>query len=59
VLLAGGLNPANVRAIVEQFRPYGVDVASGVESAPGVKDHARVREFISNAKTAVKMPAGG
>jgi phosphoribosylanthranilate isomerase len=51
VLLAGGLNPANVRAIVEQFRPYGVDVASGVETAPGVKDHALVLEFIRNAKT--------
>jgi len=51
VLLAGGLNPANVRAIVEQFRPYGVDVASGVESSPGVKDHAQVRAFIGNAKT--------
>ena len=50
VLLAGGLNPANVRAIVEQFRPYGVDVASGVESAAGVKDHALVRAFIDNAK---------
>ena len=51
VLLAGGLNPANVRAIVEQFRPYGVDVASGVESAPGVKDQALVREFTRIAKT--------
>ena len=51
VLLAGGLNPGNVRAIVELFRPYGVDVASGVESSPGVKDHALVRQFISNAKT--------
>jgi phosphoribosylanthranilate isomerase len=50
VLLAGGLNPGNVRAIVAQFRPFGVDVASGVESSPGVKDHALVREFIGNAK---------
>lgn len=50
VLLAGGLNPANVRAIVERFRPYGVDVAGGVESSPGVKDHALVRAFIGNAK---------
>lgn len=51
VLLAGGLNPGNVRAIVERFRPYGVDVASGVESAPGVKGHALVREFVRNAKS--------
>ena len=50
VLLAGGLNPGNVRAIVERFRPFGVDVASGVEASPGVKDHALVREFIRNAK---------
>lgn len=52
VLLAGGLKPANVRAIVADFQPFGVDVASGVESAPGVKDHALVREFIGNAKGA-------
>lgn len=51
VLLAAGLNPGNVRAIVERFRPFGVDVASGVESAPGVKDHALLRAFIGNAKT--------
>jgi phosphoribosylanthranilate isomerase len=50
VLLAGGLNPANVRTIVARFQPYGVDVASGVESSPGMKDHALVREFIDNAK---------
>jgi phosphoribosylanthranilate isomerase len=61
VLLAGGLNPGNVRAIVERFRPFGVDVASGVESAPGVKDHALVREFISNAKAGFSDdgPTGG
>ena len=52
VLLAGGLNPDNVRALVERFSPFGVDVASGVESAPGVKDHALVRAFIGNAKAA-------
>jgi len=50
VLLAGGLTPANVRALVEEFRPFGVDVARGVESAPGIKDHALVREFVRNAK---------
>ncbi|MHB8835309.1 MAG: phosphoribosylanthranilate isomerase [Candidatus Methylomirabilia bacterium] len=54
VLLAGGLNPANVRAMVERYRPYGVDVASGVESSPGVKDHALVRAFIQNAKIGLK-----
>ena len=50
VLLAGGLNPGNVRALVARFGPYGVDVASGVESAPGVKDGALVRAFIDNAR---------
>jgi phosphoribosylanthranilate isomerase len=56
VLLAGGLTPANVGAVVGEFRPFGVDVARGVESAPGIKDHALVREFIHNAKqtTALK-----
>jgi len=59
VLLAGGLNPGNVRAIVERYRPYGVDVASGVESAPGVKDHALLREFISRAKSPLPPFAKG
>jgi phosphoribosylanthranilate isomerase len=36
--------------VVAELRPYGVDAASGVESAPGIKDHAKVREFIENAK---------
>lgn len=52
VLLAGGLDPGNVRALVEKFRPFGVDVARGVEAAPGVKDRGLVREFIRNAKQA-------
>jgi phosphoribosylanthranilate isomerase len=49
-LLAGGLNAANVRGIVELCRPFGVDVASGVESSPGVKDRELVRAFVRNAK---------
>ncbi len=51
VLLSGGLNPANVVAAAA-LRPYAVDVASGVESAPGVKDPIRLRSFIANAKSA-------
>ncbi|TGK35175.1 phosphoribosylanthranilate isomerase [Leptospira gomenensis] len=52
-LLAGGLTPENVRTAVETVQPYGVDVASGVESAPGVKDPHKIIQFIRNAKTIV------
>ncbi len=52
LMLAGGLNPDNVAQAVRQAQPYAVDVAGGVEAAPGIKDHDRVRAFISRAKTA-------
>jgi phosphoribosylanthranilate isomerase len=44
-ILAGGLNPANVKLALESVRPYGVDVSSGVESEPGVKDPVRLKSF--------------
>ena len=53
VVLAGGLTPANVRDAIAAVRPYGVDVASGVEAAPGVKDHELLRQFMAAAKETV------
>ena len=50
VMLAGGLGPENVRAAIEAVRPWAVDAASSLESEPGVKDHARVRAFIEEAR---------
>jgi phosphoribosylanthranilate isomerase len=50
IVLAGGLNPGNVADAVATVRPFGVDVASGVESAPGRKDEALVRAFVAAAK---------
>jgi phosphoribosylanthranilate isomerase len=50
VIISGGLYPANV-AEAAALKPYALDVASGVESAPGIKDPAKLRSFIANAKS--------
>lgn len=51
VVLAGGLSPDNVAAAIEQVKPYGVDVVSGVEATPGVKDLQKLERFIEASKS--------
>lgn len=50
IILAGGLTPENVGAAIRAVRPYAVDVASGIESKPGKKDHARLKQFIDEVR---------
>jgi phosphoribosylanthranilate isomerase len=50
VMLAGRLGPENVREAIRAARPWAVDAASRLESEPGIKDHAKVREFVAAAR---------
>jgi phosphoribosylanthranilate isomerase len=50
LLLAGGLTPENVREAIASVKPWGVDVSSGVEKEPGVKDIRKVKQFIERAR---------
>jgi phosphoribosylanthranilate isomerase len=52
LVAAGGLHPANVAEAIAALRPWGVDVVSGVEAAPGRKDPTKVREFVAHARAA-------
>ncbi|MBN2079821.1 MAG: hypothetical protein JW838_12715 [Spirochaetes bacterium] len=54
LIISGGLGPGNVGAVIREFRPYGVDVSSGVEATRGVKDYGMMKEFIEEVRHAAR-----
>jgi phosphoribosylanthranilate isomerase len=57
LVLAGGLNASNVADAIAAVRPFGVDVSSGVEASPGIKDPAKIHDFVRRARAAAQEPS--
>jgi phosphoribosylanthranilate isomerase len=54
VIVSGGLSKKNIQELLGQYTPYGVDVSSGVERSPGIKDVKKIREFVRRARSSPK-----